>query len=90
MSDGEVRYRYGRIPAGDVFEAQCPVVPEHGRSMRFGDCPDCGMLVVGCLEGCSEADLLAALFPGEDVELTGHEVIAEVRGGAEGPDGAAV
>lgn len=43
--------------------ANCPVNAGHLNSVVYGPCEHCGLLVIGCLDGCSETAILEALYP---------------------------
>jgi hypothetical protein len=51
--------------------AQCPVIPAHGYSVHIGQCSCCGEPVIFCADGCTRAELLAAVGM-EDEELDDH------------------
>lgn len=56
--------------------ADCPVNAGHRKSVVFGHCEHCGLLVIGCLDGCSETAILAALYPDESKRpvASGHPI----------------
>jgi hypothetical protein len=52
--------------------ALCPVVPAHGVSVHIGECSCCGAVVIFCADGCTRAELLAAVGMQDDEELVDH------------------